>query len=84
MTNPDQLNWHVYVCPYCGQQYRGPGGHSVAGDDRATSCFHRHPGERGLTQPKLVRVKVGPLEPFEFKPIPHDRPIEVMEADPLA
>jgi hypothetical protein len=49
--------WFVYVCPYCGQQYRGPSGHHVAGDDRATSCFHAHEGERGITQPKLVRAR---------------------------
>ena len=64
---------YVYVCPYCCQQYRGPGGHHVAGDDCASSCSHRHPGERGVTQPKLVRIEVVPAEPFMPAEIPHDR-----------
>jgi hypothetical protein len=67
--------WFVYVCPYCGQQYRGPSGHHVAGDDRATSCFHAHEGERGITQPKLVRVEVEPIEHWEPRSVPHDTPL---------
>lgn len=43
----------AYVCPYCGRQYRGPGGHHTAGDDLATSCFH---GE--ISQPQLEKIDV--------------------------
>lgn len=64
--------WFVYVCPYCGAQYRAPGGHHVAGDDAATNCFHAHPGERGIGQPRLVRVEVQPPADFELRPVPHD------------
>lgn len=63
---------YVYVCPYCRRQYRGPRGHHVAGDDAATSCFHRRPGDRGVTQPRLVRVRVEPVEPFIPRPVPPD------------
>jgi hypothetical protein len=74
-TSEAPTRWFVHVCPYCGKQYRAPGGHYVAGDGHATSCFHRHEGERGVVQPRLVRVEVVPAEPFELLPIPHDRPI---------
>lgn len=67
----------AWVCAYCMKQYQGPSGHHVGGDDQATSCFHAHPGERGVTQPKLVRIEVAPIEPFERQPIPHDRPPRV-------
>lgn len=63
---------YVWVCPYCRRQYGGPKGHHMAGDDAATSCFHSRPGERGLVQPRLVRLKVEPAEPFIPKPIPQD------------
>lgn len=72
----------AYVCPYCGEQYRAPGAHHVAGDDLATSCFHRHPAERGVSQPKLVRIEVVPREPFEPRPIPHDRTLRSADRDP--
>lgn len=68
--------WAVWVCPYCGQQYPGPRGHHVAGDDCATSCFHHHEGERGVTQPRLIRVPVDPPEGFHLAPIPHDPAIQ--------
>jgi hypothetical protein len=64
---------HAWVCPYCGRQYPGPRGHHVAGDDSATSCFHRRPGERGLVQPRLVLIEVAPVEPFAPRVIPADR-----------
>lgn len=67
--------WFVYVCPYCAKQYRGPGGHHVAGDGAATSCFHRQPGERGVCQPPLVRVEVERPASFKLQEVPHDRPI---------
>jgi hypothetical protein len=47
----------AYVCPICGRQYRGPGGHHVAGDDMATSCFHG-----GVVQPKLKCIVAVPRE----------------------
>lgn len=72
---------YVYVCPYCRKQYRGPGGHRVGGDDLATSCFHRRPGERGLTQPRLIRVRVEPAEPFIPLPIPADRRFGTTKAE---
>jgi hypothetical protein len=72
---PDLPKLYAYVCPYCGRQYRGPGGHSVAGDDRATSCFHAQPGELGVTQPRLVRIEVVSAIPFELEPVPHDRQV---------
>jgi hypothetical protein len=52
---PEGHRWYVWHCPICGKQYRGPGGHHVAGDDRATSCFHD-----GEAQPKLKRTEVVP------------------------
>lgn len=74
---------YVYVCPYCRRQYADPHGHHVVGDDCASSCFHRRPGERGVTQPKLVRIKVEPVEPFAPREIPADQPpiAERMEAE---
>lgn len=70
---------YVYVCPYCMKQHRGPGGHHTAGDDCATSCSHAHPGERGVTQPRLIRIEVVPAEPFEVREIPHDRRAQVVD-----
>lgn len=67
------MKLYAYVCPYCGRQYRGPGAHSVAGDDAATSCLHAHEGERGVVQPRLVRIEVVPAVPWQPLPIPHDR-----------
>lgn len=55
-----ERNYFVWICPVCGQQYRGPSGHRVAGDDRATSCFHE-----GVSQPKLERVKVARMDRLE-------------------
>lgn len=50
MRSPREVpKLYAWVCPNCGKQYRGPGGHHVAGDDRATSC-------KG--QPRLERVEV--------------------------
>lgn len=72
---------YVYVCPYCRRQYRGPGGHHVAGDDAATSCFHARPGERGVTQPRLVRIKVQPVDPFVPLAIPTDQAPRIAEVD---
>jgi hypothetical protein len=63
----------VHICPYCGKQERAPGSHHVAGDDHACGCFHAHPGERGLVQPKLVKVEVAWPADFELLEIPHDR-----------
>lgn len=63
----------VYVCPYCMRQSTGPRGHRMAGDERS-SCSHARPGERGVTQPQLVRIEVTPLEPFTPREIPADRP----------
>lgn len=68
----------AWVCPHCVKQYTGPHGHRMAGDDCASSCSHAHPGERGVTQPKLVKIEVQPLEPFEPKPIPHDKHARVV------
>lgn len=70
---------YVHVCPYCMRQHRGPGGHHMAGDDRATRCIHAHPGEQGVDQPRLVRIEVQPVEPFEPLEIPHDRVLAISE-----
>lgn len=70
----EAITWHVWVCPYCGRQYHGPGGHEVAGDSSATSCFHAHEGERGVVQPRLVKLSVVAAEPFALREIPHDVP----------
>lgn len=73
--------WFVHVCPHCGKQYKGPSGHRMAGDDRATSCHHARPGERGISQPRLVSVRVQPVEPFVPLAIPHDRPLVMADGE---
>jgi hypothetical protein len=52
----DSPPYVVYLCPVCGEQSRGPGGHSVAGDD-VCSNMSAHPKD-GPSQPRLVRVAV--------------------------
>lgn len=69
----EKADLYVWVCPYCRRQYAGPRGHHVAGDDLATSCFHARPGERGVSQPRLLRMKVEPVEPWVPRELPADR-----------
>lgn len=61
-STPERHKYFIYICPICGQQYQGPSGYFVAGDDMATSCFH---GEH--VQPKLRRVAVRIVEESEDK-----------------
>lgn len=80
IPEPFESKLYVWICPHCMKQYPGPSGHHVLGDDSANGCFHRHPGERGVSQPRLVRVEVQPVAAFEPHEIPHDRPPRVAHA----
>lgn len=46
------IDYRIYVCLSCGTQARGPGGHSVSGDEVCPVC----PVHGG--QPRLARVSV--------------------------
>ncbi len=50
--------YHIYVCLECGKQSRGPGGHSVAGDD---ICSGVHPKD-GPSQPRLAKIPVAVID----------------------
>lgn len=46
--------YYIYVCLDCGAQSRGPGSHSVAGDDSCSGAA----GMKDHGQPRLAKVAV--------------------------
>jgi hypothetical protein len=59
-----QPRYTAWVCPYCGQQSRGPAGHSVAGDDICSTCPVGSTEHGVPPQPRLVKIEVEPVDGY--------------------
>lgn len=72
---PEELpRYHIHICPYCFNQGTVTPDHNLGGGDDAR-CTHAHPGERGISHPKMIKVEVEIVAKDHIKPlpIPHDR-----------